>query len=214
MVLEKAVVPDEADDIHAKLLHWCDDLGADLVLTTGGTGFAVRWCCLVLYGCQAQDMAHVPHQARDITPEATRAVIQKPAPGFVMAMLQAGMKVGGAFVKCVWFVCCFPFHAAVRLRWDTLTSGCAVSALADRDRKCQPPSCRGRKQAFADPRTSVCVSGAVSLAACSRGWCALRCSLILNTPGNPKAVGESLEALHAVLPHCFTLIRGRKKPVS
>lgn len=38
--------------------------------------------------------------------------------------------------------------------------------------------------------------------------------LIVNTPGNPKAVGESLEALHAVLPHCFTLIRGRKKPVS
>ena len=51
------------------LLRWADELGLDLVLTTGGTGFAPR----------------------DITPEATRAVIQREAPGLAEAMRAASL---------------------------------------------------------------------------------------------------------------------------
>lgn len=61
-------VPDEADQIESALRAWCDE-GADLVLTTGGTGLALR----------------------DVTPEATRAVLERPAPGLVHAMLAAGI---------------------------------------------------------------------------------------------------------------------------
>jgi molybdopterin adenylyltransferase len=55
----RELVPDESADIVARLLKWCDDDAADLVLTTGGTGLAPR----------------------DITPEATRAVLEREAPG-------------------------------------------------------------------------------------------------------------------------------------
>jgi molybdenum cofactor synthesis domain-containing protein len=55
----RALVPDEAVAIVRQLLEWCDGDLADLVLTTGGTGLA----------------------ARDVTPEATRAVIERDAPG-------------------------------------------------------------------------------------------------------------------------------------
>lgn len=55
----RELVPDESADIVARLLSWCDDDAADLVLTTGGTGLAQR----------------------DITPEATRAVLEREAPG-------------------------------------------------------------------------------------------------------------------------------------
>lgn len=60
-----AVVPDEIGQIRDILLEWVDHDGLDLILTTGGTGFA----------------------ARDVTPEATRLVIQKETPGLVFAML-------------------------------------------------------------------------------------------------------------------------------
>ena len=53
------VVPDEADLIKSALIEAVDKLGVDLVLTTGGTGLA----------------------SRDVTPEATRAVIEKLVPG-------------------------------------------------------------------------------------------------------------------------------------
>ena len=58
------VVPDEVEEIAATLIRWADGEGLDLILTTGGTGFAPR----------------------DVTPEATRAVIQREAPGFSEAM--------------------------------------------------------------------------------------------------------------------------------
>ena len=58
-VVARAVVPDERVAIVQQLLAWCDDDVADLVLTTGGTGLS----------------------ARDVTPEATRAVIERDAPG-------------------------------------------------------------------------------------------------------------------------------------
>ena len=58
-VAARALVPDENVDIVRQLLAWCDGDEADLVLTTGGTGLAPR----------------------DVTPEATRAVIEREAPG-------------------------------------------------------------------------------------------------------------------------------------
>ncbi len=58
-VVARAIVPDDVVEIVRQLLTWCDDEVADLVLTTGGTGLS----------------------ARDVTPEATRAVIEREAPG-------------------------------------------------------------------------------------------------------------------------------------
>lgn len=58
-VAARAIVPDETVAIAAQLLEWCDAGAADLVLTTGGTGLAPR----------------------DVTPEATRAVLEREAPG-------------------------------------------------------------------------------------------------------------------------------------
>jgi molybdenum cofactor biosynthesis protein B len=69
-VAAREVVPDETDRIAAALLAWADDGIADLILTTGGTGLAPR----------------------DVTPEATRAVIEKEAPGIAEAMRAAGRK--------------------------------------------------------------------------------------------------------------------------
>ncbi len=63
------VVPDEVDQISAKLIEWCD-AGLELVLTTGGTGFSPR----------------------DVTPEATAAVIERPTPGISEAIRLAGLK--------------------------------------------------------------------------------------------------------------------------
>jgi molybdopterin adenylyltransferase len=58
-VAGRAVVADESVDIVRRLLAWCDGDAADVVLTTGGTGLSPR----------------------DVTPEATRAVIERDAPG-------------------------------------------------------------------------------------------------------------------------------------
>jgi molybdenum cofactor biosynthesis protein B len=66
----RETVPDETDRIAATLLAWADDGVADLILTTGGTGLAPR----------------------DVTPEATRAVIEKEAPGIAEAIRAAGRK--------------------------------------------------------------------------------------------------------------------------
>jgi len=66
----EAVVPDERALIAATLLVWVDQFGLDLVLTTGGTGFAPR----------------------DVTPEATRDVIERQAPGLAEAMRAASLE--------------------------------------------------------------------------------------------------------------------------
>ena len=69
-VVKYEVVPDEGDIISAKLVDWVDKEGIDLILTTGGTG----------------------PSRRDVTPEATLAVLERVAPGFVEAMRAEGLK--------------------------------------------------------------------------------------------------------------------------
>lgn len=59
-----AIIPDERDQIAATLREWSDEKRLNLVLTTGGTGLAPR----------------------DVTPEATLAVIDRAAPGIAEAM--------------------------------------------------------------------------------------------------------------------------------
>ena len=66
-VARTRIVPDEQADIRAALMAWSDE-GLDLILTTGGTGFSPR----------------------DRTPEATRSVIEREAPGLAEAMRRAG----------------------------------------------------------------------------------------------------------------------------
>ena len=63
----REVIPDDLDLISQRLVHWADVEGCDLVLTTGGTGFSPN----------------------DLTPEATRAVIDREAPGIPEAMREA-----------------------------------------------------------------------------------------------------------------------------
>jgi molybdopterin adenylyltransferase len=65
---ERAVVDDHAARISARLADWADAGIADVALTTGGTGFT----------------------ARDVTPEATRSVIDREAPGVAEALRQRG----------------------------------------------------------------------------------------------------------------------------
>lgn len=70
-VSHTAIVPDELALIKETLLEWADQARLNLILTTGGTGFAPR----------------------DITPEATRQVIEKETPGLVFAMLRDSLAV-------------------------------------------------------------------------------------------------------------------------
>jgi molybdopterin adenylyltransferase len=67
---EYAVIPDEQDQIEAMLIQMADEQGCSLIVTTGGTGPAVR----------------------DVTPEATEAVCQKMMPGFGELMRQESLK--------------------------------------------------------------------------------------------------------------------------
>ncbi|XP_022528534.1 gephyrin a isoform X15 [Astyanax mexicanus] len=77
------IVPDEIEEIKETLVDWCDEKELNLILTTGGTGFAPR----------------------DVTPEvhggppvcvcvhATREVIEREAPGMALAMLMGSLNV-------------------------------------------------------------------------------------------------------------------------
>lgn len=64
------IVPDEKDIIVAKLIEWVDESALDLLLTTGGTGLSPR----------------------DVTPEATLAVIEREVPGFAEVMRSESLK--------------------------------------------------------------------------------------------------------------------------
>ena len=69
-VAEQAILPDDESAIRSKLVEWADSGRFDVILTTGGTGFALR----------------------DVTPEATRAVIQRDAPGLAETMRAESLK--------------------------------------------------------------------------------------------------------------------------
>ena len=70
-VARQSLLPDDESAIRAALSEWADSGELDVILTTGGTGFAPR----------------------DVTPEATRAVIDREAPGLAEAMRAASLKI-------------------------------------------------------------------------------------------------------------------------
>lgn len=119
VIIMKEVVPDEVSSIRDTLLRACN-LGIDLVVTTGGTGVSPR----------------------DVTPEATKEVIERELPGFSEAMRMEGFKKTP--------------HALI-----------------------------------------------------SRAVCGLRGkTLIINLPGSPKGVRESLEVILPAIPHTLEKARG------
>ncbi len=69
-VLEYALVPDDVESIQEKLIYFADQLKAEVILTTGGTGLSPR----------------------DNTPEATTAVIEKVVPGIAEVMRAESLK--------------------------------------------------------------------------------------------------------------------------
>jgi molybdopterin adenylyltransferase len=70
-VAQTAILPDELNALRETLSAWADAGGLDIILTTGGTGFAPR----------------------DVTPEATRLVIEREAPGLAEVMRLESLKV-------------------------------------------------------------------------------------------------------------------------
>ncbi len=70
-IVEYVVLPDDLEQLKAKMCCFADELKLDLVLTTGGTGFSPR----------------------DVTPEATLAVADRLVPGFGEVMRQESLKV-------------------------------------------------------------------------------------------------------------------------
>ena len=71
LVKHTAIVPDEIEEIKALLIGLCDSGDYDVIFTTGGTGFAPR----------------------DVTPEATLAVIDRSTPGITEAIRQASLQI-------------------------------------------------------------------------------------------------------------------------
>lgn len=70
-VAKQSLLPDEESAIREILSSWADSGEIDVILTTGGTGFSPR----------------------DVTPEATRSVIEREAPGLAEAMRAASLRV-------------------------------------------------------------------------------------------------------------------------
>jgi len=68
-IVDQRIVPDEADMIERAIIHMVDRLDVDVLLTTGGTGLAPR----------------------DITPEATRRVVEREVPGIAEAIRAASL---------------------------------------------------------------------------------------------------------------------------
>ena len=69
-IIDYSLVPDEKDLIVAKLVEWADEEDLDVIVTTGGTGLTPR----------------------DVTPEATLAVVDRIVPGFAEAMRAESLK--------------------------------------------------------------------------------------------------------------------------
>ena len=115
------IIPDEKDIIQEELIKAVDNLHLDLIFTTGGTGLGKR----------------------DVTPEATSAIIEKEVPG--------------------------------------------ISEII-------------RSESFKK----------INRAILSRGVAGVRKeSLIINLPGSPKGVRESLEIILEVLPHGIEILKGQ-----
>ena len=70
-VSRRSILPDNESAIRELLIVWADGGELDVILTTGGTGFSPR----------------------DVTPEATRVVIERDAPGLAEAMRAASLRV-------------------------------------------------------------------------------------------------------------------------
>ena len=70
-IVRQLIVPDDLVKIIAVLTEWADSVQMDVILTCGGTGFSPR----------------------DVTPEATQAVIEKPAPGIAEAIRSESLKI-------------------------------------------------------------------------------------------------------------------------
>ena len=70
-IIYTAIVPDESGQISRTLADWADSGKSDLILTTGGTGFT----------------------GRDVTPEATLAIIERQTPGIIQAILIESLKI-------------------------------------------------------------------------------------------------------------------------
>ncbi len=70
-VIHTVTVPDEVEQIRDAMLHACDTLHADLVISTGGTGLSPR----------------------DVTPEATRLVVEREIPAIPQAMLYSSLAI-------------------------------------------------------------------------------------------------------------------------
>lgn len=117
---EYKLVPDETELISGAIIELADDFGADVIFTTGGTGFAPR----------------------DVTPEATEEVIEKRVPGISEAIRSKSLEIT-----------------------DKAMLSRAVSGI------------RGK-------------------------------TLIINLPGSPKAVRESIEIILPVLPHAVETLSG------
>ena len=102
----RGIVPDEVDAIRRQVLAWVDDAGVDLILTTGGTGFAPR----------------------DVTPEAVKPLFRREMDGFSVVFHQASMSTVGvatlqsrAFAGQIGdtFIFCLPGSTgACRDAWD------------------------------------------------------------------------------------------------
>lgn len=117
---EYVIVPDEKEEISRELIRLSDEVKSDIIFTTGGTGFAPR----------------------DVTPEATKAVIEKDVPGI---------------------------PEAIRAKSFEITPKAMLS------------------------RATAGIRGK---------------TLIINLPGSPKAVRESLEVVMPVLKHAVETLSG------
>ena len=70
-IICQEILPDDLDAIQDKLIQWREAGDCDVILTTGGTGFSPR----------------------DVTPEATRLVVERDAPGLAEAMRSSSLQV-------------------------------------------------------------------------------------------------------------------------
>lgn len=119
-ILRKKILPDDCEMLAQEMITMCEE-GADLILTTGGTGFSER----------------------DVTPEATKRVIEREAPGIPNAILYYSLQI------------------TPKAMLSRATAGI-----------------RGK-------------------------------TLIINLPGSPKAVDESLGFILPALPHGLEILLGQ-----